>query len=181
MRVPFFKIRFYDTAFPTGKTLPRDAGGVAGYIGGDTPHVWTRAEWHRFGKLPKLPIFVRSNEGAPISDAGVALMRLRQIGARPGCAVALDLETRVDPPYVTEFGSVLQFFGYRVLPYGSISTIFRNPPLNGYWIAHYTGNTPPQTPLTGKIRGLQYADAQETGVPWDVSEFKPWQLDHFWR
>jgi hypothetical protein len=181
MRIPFFKIRFYDTADPAGKRLPADAGGVAGYIGGDTPHVWTKSEWRRFGKMPKLPIYVRSNEGNPVSDAGVALMRLYQIGATRGCAVALDLELRVDPPYVLEFGRILQFFGYRVLVYGSLSTVFRNPPLNGYWVAHYTGNAAPEKPLTGKVRGVQYADAQMTGVPWDVSEFKPWQLDHFWK
>lgn len=174
-------VRFYDTSDSRGKALPRDAGGVAGYIGGDTPHVWTLDEWRRFGSMRKLPIFVRSNIGNPVEDAAVALTRLFQIGAPPGIAVALDLETLINPPYVARFGAVLNFFHYRVLPYGSADFVTRNPPLNGYWVARFTGNTPPPLPMGGKVRGIQYADAQQTGVPWDVSEFKRWQLRHFWR
>jgi hypothetical protein len=59
-------------------SAPAGYRAVAGYIGGDTPHVWTDAEWKRFGSLPKLPIWVRSDpaEVRAEPDAFGALHRI---------------------------------------------------------------------------------------------------------
>src|SRR5258708_14891264 len=52
-------VKMFDASEPPA---PAPAGyrAVAGYIGGDTPHVWTDAEWRRFARLHKLPTWVRA-------------------------------------------------------------------------------------------------------------------------
>ncbi len=51
-------VKMFDASVPPA-SAPAGYRAVAGYIGGDTPHVWTKAEWRRFDQLPKLPIWVR--------------------------------------------------------------------------------------------------------------------------
>jgi hypothetical protein len=50
-------VKMFDARVPPA-SAPAGYRAVAGYIGGDTPHVWTDDEWKRFGSLPKLPIWV---------------------------------------------------------------------------------------------------------------------------
>jgi hypothetical protein len=45
-------VKMFDASTPPA-SAPPGYRAVAGYIGGDTPHVWTGAEWRRFGKLRK--------------------------------------------------------------------------------------------------------------------------------
>ena len=151
---------------------------AAGYIGGDTPHVWTRTEWDRLGKTPKLPIWVRSDPASSTgrADALAALGQLQHIGAPPGCTVALDLETAIAPGFVTAFGIVMRFFGYHVWVYGSRSTVFSNPPLDGYWVADYT-NIPHFAAGNG-VRATQW----EEGTIFDPSVIRYWQWrNRLWR
>ena len=168
--------RMYDAAYPPSNPPHWDA--AAGYIGGDTPHVWTAAEWARQPVRYRLPIFVRSNPTGVLaramsrmrvhpvtggtartaakalarlrsrtytvtaaSDAVKAIAWLRANHAPKGCTVSLDLETAINAPYVRTFNADLLAAGYKVLAYGSLSTIFHNPkPSAGYWVAHYTGS-----------------------------------------
>ena len=152
---------------------------AAGYIGGNTPHVWTRAEWQRLGKLAKLPIWVRSNPttaGQGHAEAFVALEQLYAIGCPPGHAVALDLETAVDPAYVTAFGSVMRWAGFYVWVYGSRSSVFGNPHLDGYWVADYTGV--PHFPAGPVVRACQW----QAGPLIDRSVVKWWSWrNRLWR
>src|SRR5258706_15218366 len=53
-------VKMFDASVPPA-SAPAGYRAVAGYIGGDTPHVWTKAEWRRFDQLPQLPIWGRSN------------------------------------------------------------------------------------------------------------------------
>jgi hypothetical protein len=158
---------------------PPGFSAAAGYLGGDTPHVWTRAEWRRVGSLAKLPIWVRSDPGGGVegvADAGNALHQLYAIDARPGCTVALDLETAAAVPYVTAFHSVMGFFGYRVWVYGSRSTVFANPECDGYWVADYTGE--PHYPAHPAVRACQY----QAGPAVDRSVVRWWQWrNRLWR
>ena len=48
---------------------------------------------------------------------------------------AVDMENRVDGTYVEHFGETLQDAGYKIFVYGSASSVFGNPLLNGYWVA----------------------------------------------
>jgi hypothetical protein len=134
----------YDAAFPPKNPPQHDA--IAGYIGGNTPHVWTVAEWEdqtaKSGARFWLPIYVRSNPGShdPFNDAAIACNWLLNRGMPEGMTLALDYETAVNANYLEEFDGVVSRAGWRVAVYGSISTVRKNPePSGGYWIADWTG------------------------------------------
>jgi len=167
----------HDSSVPPSKPLPGFQA-VAGYIGGDTPHTWTLAEWTRFRGFPKLPIYVNDGIGNTVSDgerdASQALIRLYDLGAKPGIAVAYDIEARVCPKRVMGFTRMLSFFGYTVWLYGSVSTVFKNPAAD-YWVAHYTDS--PAWP-SRDTRAFQFqAEVKVPGEPdIDVSWIRWWQI-----
>lgn len=126
-----------DAAFPHNID-PADTDVILGYLGGPNAlHTWTHADWARFGGHPKIPIWVGGQAGEP--EGFNALQALFDLRVPPGAGVLLDLETRVDRTYVSAFGEVLQWAGFKVWPYGSTSTLFQNPMLNGYAVADPTG------------------------------------------
>lgn len=158
--------RMYDAAYAPSSPPAWEV--VAGYIGGNAVHVWSDEEWASQSARYRLPIFVRSNPEDHVAarDAAAALARLRQLGMPHGCAVALDLETAVNPPYVKAFDAALVAAGYVVLAYGSAATIFSNPrPSGGYWAAHYTG----EDHMEPRAVATQWASDRQLGKPWDVS------------
>lgn len=142
-------LKFYDAAF---KPDPEPSGfdGVAFYIGGDTPNVWTRAEVESTGERFRLPIFVRSDpaQANPSKDASSAEAQLNVLGAPKGILVALDSETSVDANYVAQFYYNMRNAGFPVIDYGSVSSVFGNNIPDGYyWGAHWT-NRPHLDPGT---------------------------------
>lgn len=124
-----------DSAYPLSDPPKTDI--VLVYIGGDTPHVWTSAESKAQPARYRLPTFVRSNPTAAnvVTDANAALAWLRGNFVPAGSAVCLDLETAVDVSYVNSFGALLHDAGYKVLPYGSSGSLFKNPAIDGYFVA----------------------------------------------
>lgn len=164
-------VRMTDASMPPVTHAPKGADIVAGYIGGDTPHVWTAAEWASFGKMHKLPIFVRSQRGNGRADGFAALQQLYSLGVPKGSAVAYDLETLVYGAMVTAFYNVLYWGGYYTYVYGSADYVFGNPACSGYWVADYRGQ-PFQYPHS-RVVATQYAANKEG---WDWSEVKPWQF-----
>jgi hypothetical protein len=154
---------FYDAAFPPAD--PPVTDGVLIYAGGDTPHVWTDEEIAALVARFRLPCWVRSNPTSfsPVTDAQVFLVWLKAHGAPAGSTTVLDLETAVDAPYVTTFGYILNHAGFYVLPYGSSSTLFRNPVLNGYFVAE-----PGETVIPANCVAVQYG--QGGGGKWDLDE-----------
>ena len=166
-------VKMFDAAYPPGEASEvADYQVCAGYIGGDTPHVWTRAEWERFSHMHKLPIFTRSDPGSAnaAGDAFAALRQLHAIGASAGIPFALDFETQVNAGYVDAFYDVVRSAGFRLWVYGSASTVFGNPACNGYWVADYAGRGPFMYEHDD-VRATQY----EEGIGWDSSLVKPWQ------
>lgn len=128
------------SAYPTG---PMGLDGIAFYIGGDTPHVWTLAEIHNCPYRYRLPIFVRSNPTATgvtaATDVAEAVAQLKYIGAPQGCMVAWDSETSVDPEYIKQVYADLSTAGYKLIDYGSQSMVFGNEEPDGYyWGADWT-------------------------------------------
>lgn len=108
-----------------------------GYYGGPMAfNVWPRSAWRAFPG-PKIPIWVGGYGGT--AEGLQAVAALRALGVPRGCETLLDMELRVDRTYVQHFGEALQAAGYKVLVYGSISTLFKNPQLNGYAVADPTG------------------------------------------
>jgi hypothetical protein len=119
---------------------------TAGYIGhaDATPHVWTAGEWEQYGEALKLPIYVPSafHTGTwdAAADAQDAISQLRFLGVPVNSTVALDMETKVEPGYITEFNAALDAAGFLVMTYGSSDYLFQNPKtLGGYWVANWNG------------------------------------------
>lgn len=171
--------RFRDSAYSAN--IPADwGGGVAGYLsGGDPYHVWNAADWARFPRNRKLPIFVRSNPGnasGAMADAQAAMAALYYHGVPSGKYVALDVETAKDPGYVDNWCSIMQHFRCLPIAYGSASTLFANPAPR-YWVADYRGTGPFMHAEPGHhVIMTQYASpATGSGGQWDSSTCAPWQ------
>jgi hypothetical protein len=163
----------WDASNPPG-TYPETGEVGAFYIGGDTPHVWTKEQ---VDAIPDqwtylLPIFVRSNPPTSSAsaqardDAYTTLGVLTALGIPEGNAVALDLETAVSPDYVSAFQSYMP--NYVVVVYGSYPGVERNAAKH-YWVADYNG----ETQLAPGSVGTQYVadvenDSYDLSV-WDVS------------
>lgn len=133
-------LTFYDAAYPPSP--PPKADGVCGYLGGDTPHPWTRADWDSQPARYRLPIFTRSNPPGPgpQADVAAAVAQLEAIGAPKGCLVAWDMETAADAEYTKEVYTLLHNAGYLLIDYGSYSSVFGNANPDGYyWGADWTG------------------------------------------
>jgi hypothetical protein len=160
--------RMFDAAYPPANPPRVDA--VAGYIGGNTPNVWTQAEWdammRRSGARYKLPIFTRSTGGNPTSDATFCVNWLRSHRVPRGVCVALDFEIRVDATYLRAFDRTIVAAGYKTVVYGSRSFVLQNPrPSGGYWTA--TWNNVPHLDAGAAI--TQYGSDVTLGQPYDLN------------
>ena len=165
-----------DAAFAAGITEPWDRA-VGGYYGGpDAYNVWSHGDWKRFPNNRKLPIWVAGLDGT--GEGHAAVDALRDLGVPRRVYTAVDMEQRVDKTYLEHFGAVLSAAGYKVWVYGSASTVFSNPGLNGYWVADFAGTGPFMYNHAG-VRATQYAP----GPSYDSSTIKDWTY-HFgpwWR
>src|SRR6202030_1784840 len=75
--------RMFDAAYPPQRPYP-GCQAVAGYIGGNTPHVWTRDEWRRFGGLVQFPIWTGYAEADPAGHGQQCAALMHDLGWRPG-------------------------------------------------------------------------------------------------
>jgi hypothetical protein len=151
------------------------AGAVGGYYGGPRAlNMWTVADWARFPHHRKLPIWVGGLDGR--GEGKQAVDSLRFLGVPQRAWTAVDMETRVDKTYLANFWNEVGAAGYRVWVYGSASTVFGNPQLDGYWVADYAGIGPFMfdAVLAGvEVRATQYAP----GPAYDSSTVKAYTLD----
>ena len=157
----------FDAAYPPLDPPKVDIAAL--YIGGNTPHVASDAEWARVmatGIKYRLPIFTRSHDGDPVADAKAAVQWAVAHGQPKGTLIALDFETRVDAAYLNAFDAVIKAAGYLTVVYGSLSTVLRNPrPSGGYWTAKWD-----QTPhLDAGATMTQYISDTQLQKPWDLS------------
>ena len=166
-----------DAAFAAN--IPPGFQVAGGYYGGPHAyHVWPRSDWGRFPGF-RLPIWVGGQAGEAEGEAAAA--ELEALGVPPGSITALDMETRRDITYVEHFGAVLHSAGFRVWVYGSRSTVFSNPQLNGYWVADYSLTHAEVIGLleTHGIRAVQYAAGLAPG--YDASLVKRWTEGEMWH
>jgi hypothetical protein len=156
--------RMYDAAYPP--TSPPAWEAVAGYIGGNTPHVWTDAQWRSQPARWRVPIFTRSRAGDPSADARAVISWMTAHHVPKGVCVALDYETRVDASYLRAFDAAVVRAGWKVMVYGSRSSVLSNPkPSGGYWVADWTGSAF----LYPGSAATQWASDAMLGKPWDAS------------
>jgi hypothetical protein len=163
-------------------------GAVAGYLNsrpeGDPAHPWTASDWIKFQANRKLPIFVQSHPVTDMAeaDAFATLKALYDIGAPAGIRTALDLETAIDAEYVRRYGKVMRWSGFRVWVYGSASTVFGNPPLDGYWVADYLDGQPFLYDHPD-VRATQYTN-NPPASKYDSSAIRNWvyaDVAHWWH
>ncbi len=146
-------------------------GAVGGYYGGPAAYnVWAPGDWKLFHGNRKLPIWVAGLDGS--GEGKTAIHALRALGVPTGVYTVVDMENRVDKTYAENFGQTLQAAGYKVWVYGSSSSVFANPRLNGYWVADYAG-TGAFMYNHAHVRATQYA----TGANYDSSTVRDWTYD----
>lgn len=110
--------------------------GIAFYLpGGDAYRAWPLSEVHAIPARYRLPVFVRSNPSVSLiaGDVATCIAGLRACGAPAGTLVALDSEMSADPSYVIPFVLALNAAGWKVIDYGSESTMRANLNPDGYW------------------------------------------------
>jgi len=155
-----------DAAYPPYNP-PSGIDVTAFYIGGDAVHLWTDAEIRNIRTPYALPIYVCDKPAlhSGYADGTHAGAWMQSHGIPDGASVGLDLETAVDPAYVSAFSGAVSKFGYRTIPYGSKSSLFQNPKCYGYWVADYTEHDHlyPGTIITQYYNGPTY----------DLSEVAP--------
>lgn len=162
----------YDASVPPVPAPLLYAAG--GYIGGDTPHVWTEAEWDAQPAAFRLPIFTASNREDIACAAGEDAWEIRNLLAALGVGesftVAVDIETRVYSVYLQALNTYL--WPRPLMVYGSLSTLLRNPLTSGgRWAADWTGNIDIAVDDIGldHIDAFQWASAGQLGKPYDLS------------
>ncbi len=159
-------LTFYDASRPPAS--PPATDGVAFYIGGDTPHIWTVTEVKMQRARYRLPIYVRSNPAAAdvLRDVSEAVAQLQHLNAPRGCLVAWDSETSADPHYMLGVFQHLQLTGYTLIDYGSQSSVFGNESPDGYyWGADWTN----RARIEPGDAGTQFF----SGRTYDLSVFRP--------
>jgi len=171
-------LTFYDSAWPV--TPPPESDGVAGYIGGDTPHVWTAEDWAAQKARYRLPVFVRSDPrgiAGVVPDVNAAVDRLKAIGAPRGTLVAWDMETAADKTYVAGVYTGLLAHGYELIVYGSDSTVMGNDNPDGlYWAADWTGavHMAGRSVMTQWVAFAAYDESEaKSGLPFWDTQAKP--------
>jgi hypothetical protein len=152
-----------DAAYPENiRGGPYDV--VAFYIGGDTPHVWTKQELDARPERYRLPIYVRSNPPGPGASADVsdAMAQLTYLGAPKGILVAWDSETSQDAQYVRDVFTLVKAAGDVLMDYGSESTVYANHNPDGYyWSADWTG-TPHKNPGSVETQYVSFSGYDES-------------------
>lgn len=164
----------FDSANPD--SLPADASeAIAGYFGGPNAYnVWPAGAWGRFARQRKLPIWVAGLDGA--GEGRQAATVLLDLAVPVGAYIAVDMEGRRDITYLDAFYGVVRSAGWRVWVYGSASTVFGNPQLNGYWVADYAGVGPFMYQGHSGVRATQWTP----GAKFDQSTIDPWVLNGMW-
>lgn len=143
------------------------------YIGGNTPHIWTKLQVDAQPSPLRLPIWVyghASGASAGTLEASAVLDLMPVYGVPKNMKVAVDMETMVDVDYINAFEHVLSRHGYGTAVYGSKDTITGNPLTNGgRWVADWTG-TPHFSGVQGEFAcQWQKGDGTGNSNPWDVS------------
>jgi hypothetical protein len=176
----------FDAAFPPSKAYPGTRA-VAGYIGGNTPHVWTADEWNKAsdgGNLAQLPIWVGYQENDPVQhaqDAAAKAVALGWTAHHPSewRAIVLDVEAEpIGETWLQAFGEELQDQGFLCWPYMSASVLGQDPPGYSIWLPTFNGVQ--QIPAIHNVVAAQYQpNVQFDGTQVDLSVVDPAVLAAF--
>ena len=161
--------RSFDASTPP-QTAPPGCQAVCGYLGGDTPHVWTLEEWQRFAHLRQAGIWVYAQGSSPRLAGELAAQSARSLGWAPNHSpsrvIWLDMELANDPAWQIQFTSAVFSGGFSTGTYRSLSSLEAggDPHSIGEWIAEWNG-IPAVEPIP-RVVGHQYLANQ----PWEHTE-----------
>jgi hypothetical protein len=148
---------------------------VAGYIGGNTPYVWSESDWDHQPAPRRLPIWTgagaENTETAGQSACSEILHALRALSVPTGVSVALDMETDVSPVYAETIGYGLEINSYHLVIYGSADSIDQYPTIfPSLWVADWsdTFNQAIDT-IGGRVVAVQWQSAEEMQTDYDFS------------
>lgn len=154
--------------------LPR---ATAFYVGGNTPHIWTKEQIIRSSNEYRLPIWVYDPAQSSIDDgkrnAAEFADALKAIGVPKGSVAALDMETYVNGPYS-------QAFHEEIVDQGYLYVVYESEGIAG----NYVGDLGRWYALWDNDKSLdsfahQYANDGMLGHPFDISVVA--SFDHFWN
>jgi|SRR5215469_9226375 len=170
-----------DASRPDVATLPSGTQIICGYVGGDTPHVWTLDEWNEFLEVDSavrfLPIYVDSNasfnSGTDLAKAAVNAVKER--GWAPFQAnrrvIVIDCEENTNYEYYSEASDAIWTAGFVMVQYrssGSVGNDQQSPP-DLTWVA-VPGQPKPKAQIWA---GYQY----HWGKEWDLDTFTQYVYD----
>lgn len=134
--------RMFDASIPPASP-PAGFAAVAGYIGGNTPHVWKPGEWAAFGRLRQFPIWVGAGRTDGHGDGHAAVTAALALGWAPGRperrAIICDVEAEENPGYLDDFAGVVWDGGFQTFVYESLAAVPGNPGKEGIWLADWDG------------------------------------------
>lgn len=158
----------YDASKPPRQPYPK-AAAAFGYIGGDTPHVWTLQEWldaTQGGALRSGPIWTadyRTDAPGPFEQARAAVDAAKALGwtdhARILRYIILDSETSEDIDFIRGFASAALNGGFLTADYRSADAILAKPSGLPEFVARW-GEQP------GPFSDYQEAFQYKAEVPW---------------
>lgn len=164
----------YDAAYPPSSPYPNTQI-AALYIGGNTPHVATAAEWNAQTNRRYCPIWTGYGEANPADHARQAAAAAEALGwarnADPWRIIALDFEDEINAAWITEFAESLTDEGFETLVYESLSAVAGgDPTCHAWWVPDWNGQ--PTLPPLPNVGGHQYqANVPYLGTTVDLSVF----------
>lgn len=108
---------------------------AGGYLGGATPHVWTKDQWHAQPARFRSCFWVLDAVRDPGRQADEAVAMMHDLAAPEGSIIWLDVEGLHQPAAVNAFANRVHAWKFFTGVYGQESTVFSNPPRSGYYVA----------------------------------------------
>jgi hypothetical protein len=113
-------IKCFDASEQIPPSAPSGCEACLGYIGGATAlHVWTLAEWKRFGHLIQFPCWIADFSGDPVKQGQQAAEAASKLGWRPGRGIVLDMESTSDKSFLTKWADEVHKAKFVTIWYGS--------------------------------------------------------------
>lgn len=172
-------VRVADAGYPFDLSkLPADVHAVAGYVYGDTPHIWSLTEVQAVRATGRewWPIYTAPSTGQILSAVGgsaagqIMCRKLVPYGVDSNTPVFLDIENgtwNASPSgamaYLNSWKSVMSLNGYQN-HYGYVPWSAQTD-----WVANWTGQSP--SALPPNVFGWQYISDKMLGLPFDLSIF----------
>jgi hypothetical protein len=113
--------RCFDASLQIPELAPDGCEAVLGYIGGNAAHVWTVAEWDRFGHLRQFPCWVADLGSSATKQAADAVGAAKRLGWHETRAIVADLESASDLSWWDEWAGEVSKLHYEPTWYGSAS------------------------------------------------------------